>query len=59
MWQVVYIAASKKEADNILKIMTKEGFMIQLGEERSGIYQIKVPAIEAEEAYSCLHKNFK
>ncbi len=58
MWQVVYIASSKEEADNILKIMEKEGFMVQTDDAGSGSYQIKVPAIEAEEAYSCLHKNF-
>ena len=58
MWQVVYIASSKKEADNILKIMEKEGFMLQIDNSGSENYQIKVPALEAEEAYSCLHKNF-
>jgi len=58
MWQVVYIASSKKEADSILKIMEQEGFMVEVDNTGSGNYQIKVPAIEAEEAYSCLHKNF-
>lgn len=58
MWQVVYIASSKKEADSILKIMEKEGFMVEVDNSGSGNYQIKVPAIEAEDAYSCLHKNF-
>ncbi len=58
MWQVVYIASSKKEAQEILNIMESEGFLVDI--ENTGIdnYQIKVPAIEAEEAYSCLHKNF-
>jgi len=58
MWQVVYIASSKEEADNISKFMEKEGFMLQIDDAGSGSYQIKVPAIEAEEAYSCLHENF-
>ena len=58
MWQVVYIASSKNEADSILKIMEKEGFMVEVDNSGPGNYQIKVPAIEAEEAYSCLHKNF-
>lgn len=58
MWQVVYIASSAEEADNILKIMKKEGFMLQIDNQSAGTYQIKVPSIEAEEAYSCLHKNF-
>lgn len=58
MWQVVYIASSKEEADNILKIMEKEGFMLQIDDAGSDSYHIKVPAIEAEEAYSCLHENF-
>ncbi|MEC9489575.1 MAG: hypothetical protein UMU04_01405 [Halanaerobiales bacterium] len=57
MWQVVYIASSKEEADNILKIMEKEGFMVQIDEAGADSYQIKVPASEAEEAYSCLHTN--
>jgi hypothetical protein len=38
--------------------MEKEGFMLQIDDAGSGSYQIKVPAIEAEEVYSCLHKNF-
>lgn len=58
MWQVVYIASSKKEVDNILKFMAEEGFMLQVDDNGSEDYQIRVPAIEAEEAYSCLHKNF-
>jgi len=58
MWQVVYIASSKEEVDNISKFMEKEGFMLQIDDSGSGSYQIRVPAIEAEEAYSCLHKNF-
>jgi len=58
MWQVVYIASSKEEVDNISKFMEKEGFMLQIDNAGSGSYQIRVPAIEAEEAYSCLHKNF-
>jgi len=58
MWQVVYIASSKEEADKISIIMGKEGFMVQIENAGSGNYPIKVPAIEAEEAYSCLHKNF-
>jgi len=36
MWQVVYIASSKEEADNILKIMEKEGFMLQIDDAGSG-----------------------
>lgn len=56
MWQVLYITSSKEEVDNILKIMEKEGFLIKVDAGGSGSYQIKVPAIEAEEAYSCLHK---
>jgi ribosomal protein S8 len=58
MWQVVYIASSKKEAQKILNIMENEGFMVDIENTGSDNYQIKVPAIEAEEAYSCLHKNF-
>jgi len=58
MWQVVYIASSKEEANNIFKIMGKEGFMVQVDDAGSGSYQIRVPASEAEDAYSCLHKNF-
>ena len=58
MWQVVYIASSNEEADNITKIMEKEGFMVQIDDSGAGSYQIKVPAIEAEDAYSCLHQNF-
>ena len=58
MWQVVYIASSKEEVDNISKFMEKEGFMLQIDDAGSGSYQIRVPAIEAEEAYSCLHENF-
>jgi hypothetical protein len=58
MWQVVYIASSKEEVDKISKFMEKEGFMLQIDDAGSGSYQIRVPAIEAEEAYSCLHKNF-
>ncbi|MFW6001546.1 MAG: hypothetical protein ACOCQE_04155 [Halanaerobium sp.] len=58
MWQVVYIASSKKEAQKILNIMEKEGFMVDIENTGADNYQIKVPAIEAEEAYSCLHKNF-
>jgi hypothetical protein len=38
--------------------MEKEGFMVQIDDAGSGSYQIKVPASEAEEAYSCLHRNF-
>jgi ribosomal protein S8 len=58
MWQVVYIASSKQEAQEILNIMEKEGFLVDIENTGSDNYQIKVPAIEAEEAYSCLHKNF-
>ncbi|MGM0498801.1 MAG: hypothetical protein ACQERL_01170 [Bacillota bacterium] len=58
MWQVVYVASSKEEVDDISKFMEKEGFMLQIDDAGSGSYQIRVPAIEAEEAYSCLHKNF-
>lgn len=58
MWQVVYIASSPEEADNIFKIMTNEGFMLQIDKDGTEGFQIKVPAIEAEAAYSCLHKNF-
>lgn len=58
MWQVVYIASSKEEVDKISKFMEKEGFMLQIDDAGSESYQIRVPAIEAEEAYSCLHKNF-
>jgi ribosomal protein S8 len=58
MWQVVYIASSKKEAQEILNIMETEGFLVDIENTGSDNYQIKVPAIEAEDAYSCLHKNF-
>lgn len=58
MWQVVYIASSKKEAENILNLLEKKGFMIQVENEGAANYQIKVPALEAEEAYSCLHEKF-
>lgn len=58
MWQVVYIASSKKEAENILNLLEKEGFMIQVENEGAVNYQIKVPALEAEEAYSCLQGKF-
>ncbi len=58
MWQVVYIASSKKEAQEILNIMENEGFLVDIENTGSDNYQIKVPAIEAEDAYSCLHKNF-
>jgi ribosomal protein S8 len=58
MWQVVYIASSKKEAQEILNIMENEGFLVNIENTGSDNYQIKVPAIEAEDAYSCLHKNF-
>lgn len=58
MWQVVYIASSQEEAENISKLMEKEGFMIKLISAGADNYQIQVPALEAEEAYSCLHQNF-
>ena len=58
MLQVLYIASSKKEAEEILVIMEKEGFMIEIDDIGSNNYQIKVPASEAEDAYSCLYKNF-
>ena len=58
MWQVVYIASSKKEVDEILDIMVNEGFMVDIENTGSNNYQIKVPAIEAEDAYSCLQKKF-
>lgn len=57
MWQVVYIASTKKEADNILQMMESQGFMLQIDAD-AGEYQIKVPALEAEAAYSCLNKIF-
>lgn len=57
MWQVVYVASNKKEVDSILKIMESQGFMLQIKAE-AGEYQIKVPALEAEAAYSCLNKIF-
>jgi len=58
MWQVVYIASNKIEAEKIINIMESEGFMVEMEGSGSGNYQIKVPAAEAEDAYSCLHNNF-
>lgn len=58
MWKIVYIASSKKEAENISEIMESEGFLIKFISTGAGNYQIQVPALEAEDAYSCLHKNF-
>ncbi|MCC3145893.1 hypothetical protein LJ207_11260 [Halanaerobium sp. Z-7514] len=58
MWQVLYIASSKEEAEEILFIMEREGFLIEIDDIGANNYQIKVPASEAEEAYTCLHENF-
>ena len=55
MWQVVYIAGSEDEAEEILMNMEKEGFMVEIESEGSSCFQIKVPAGEAEDAYTYLH----
>jgi len=55
MWQVVYIAGSEDEAEEILMNMEKEGFMVEIESEGSSCFQIKVPAGEAEDAYTYLN----
>ncbi len=55
MWQVVYIASSSEEAQQIEKKIKAEGFMVQIETAGSGIFQIKVLTSEAEEAYDCLN----
>lgn len=52
MWQVVFIAHSKKRAENMKDRLTQEGFLVKLqamgSSDRDG-YQLLVPAGEAEE----------
>lgn len=63
MWKVVYIAQTKETAQEIKKLLTENGFLIQMnlaGAKRGGqggAYEISVPFSEAEDAYEVLCEN--
>ncbi|MFN2364565.1 MAG: hypothetical protein ABR596_09710 [Halarsenatibacteraceae bacterium] len=58
MWQIVYVANDKAEADKIEDKLLANGFMIEVEKLSDDSYQIKSLASEAEEVYEFLNENF-
>jgi len=58
MWQIVYVANDKIEADKIEDKLLANGFMIEVEKLSDDSYQIKSLASEAEEVYEFLNENF-
>ena len=58
MWQIVYVAHDKIEADEIEEKLLANGFMIEIEKLSDDSYQIKSLASEAEEVYEFLNENF-
>ncbi|HZJ76979.1 MAG TPA: hypothetical protein VFC70_04645 [Oscillospiraceae bacterium] len=58
MWTVIYICNTRQHADNIKKILTKEGFLVKVEPiskgNAEGTCEILVPSAEAEECYLVL-----
>ena len=52
MWQVIYIASSKRQAEQLRDRLMNEGFLVKIqpmGSEESDSYQVLVPEGEAAE----------
>ncbi|MGM0414745.1 MAG: hypothetical protein ACQEQP_06165 [Bacillota bacterium] len=58
MWQIIYVAHDKTEADKIEDKLLANGFMIEVEKLSDDSYQIKSLASEAEEVYEFLNENF-
>ncbi len=58
MWQIVYVAHDKTEADKIEEKLLANGFMIEIEKLSDDSYQIKSLASEAEEVYEFLNEHF-
>lgn len=58
MWQIVYVANDKIEADTLESKLLANGFMIEVEKLSDDSYQIKSLASEAEEVYEFLNENF-
>ncbi len=58
MWQIVYVAHDKSEADKIEDKLLANGFMIEIEKLSDDSYQIKSLTSEAEEVYEFLNENF-
>lgn len=56
MWTVVYIAPGEREAENIRKLLTREGLLVKLRKvgppvaENNSSVEVLVPESEADEA---------
>lgn len=58
MWQIIYVAHDKTEADKIEDKLLANGFMIEVEKLSDDSYQIKSLTSEAEEVYEFLNENF-
>ncbi|AZR74620.1 hypothetical protein BBF96_15300 [Anoxybacter fermentans] len=61
MWQVVYIASNKKQAENMKNRLIQEGFLVKIepmGSKESDGYQILVPEGEALEVADFLSQSY-
>lgn len=58
MWTTVYIVAEEKNALNIEKRLTTEGFMVKIkflvNENGVDLYEVLAPEFEVEEIQECM-----
>lgn len=58
MWTVIYMANTRQDAENIMNMLVKEGFLVKVKpiskNNVDGTCEVLVPRTEAEEVHSIL-----